>query len=187
MPNATTKRRLLLALASNKREGEMLYFSYGSNMSSKRLKDRVPSACYITIATLIKHELRFHKKSMDGSSKCDAYETGAEEHKIIGVVFEVSDAEKPELDIKEGLGKGYDEKLVNLVTQSGDYIEATTYYATNIDKNKKPYHWYKQHVINGAEEFGLPEEYIDIIRNTESITDNKHSRHELELSIYANK
>jgi len=156
-------------------------------MSSKRLKDRVPSACYVTIATLFKHELRFHKKSKDGSSKCDAYETGSDDHRIIGVVFEVSESEKPELDKKEGLRNGYEEKQVNLVTQSGENVEAITYYATNIDKTKKPYDWYKQHVINGAEEFGLPDDYIDKIRNTESIIDNKPSRYEIELSIYANE
>jgi len=165
----------------------MLYFSYGSNMSSKRLKDRVPSACYVTIATLFKHELRFHKKSIDGSSKCDAYETGMDDHQIIGVIFEVSESEKPELDKKEGLHNGYEEKLVNLVTQSGEHVEAITYYATNFDKTKKPYDWYKQHVINGAEEFGLPEEYIEKIQNAESIIDNKPGRYELELSIYANE
>ena len=165
----------------------MLYFSYGSNMSSKRLKDRVPSACYVTIATLSKHELRFHKKSIDGSGKCDACETGVDNHKVIGVVFEIDEAEKPELDKKEGLGNGYDEKTVNLIAQSGEHIKAITYFATNIDNTKKPYHWYKQHVISGAEEFKLPDEYIEIIRNTESITDNKPGRHELELSIYANK
>jgi len=165
----------------------MLYFSYGSNMSSKRLKERVPSAYYVTVATLLKHELRFHKKSLDGSGKCDAYETGKDDHQIMGVVFELAKLEKPKLDIKEGLGKGYEEKLVNLVSQSGEHIEALTYYATSIDKTKKPYHWYKQHVINGAEEFGLPEEYIEKIRSTESIVDNEPGRHELELSIYATK
>ncbi len=164
----------------------MLYFSYGSNMSSKRLKDRVPSACFVTIATLARHELQFHKISTDGSGKCDAHETGNDEHKIIGVVFKISRMEKPELDKNEGLGKGYEEKIVNLQIQSGEFIEAITYYATNIDASKKPYHWYKQHVLNGAEEYGLPEEYIERIRDNESITDPKPGRHERELAIYAN-
>jgi len=44
----------------------MLYFSYGSNMSERRLKDRVPSAKKICKAFLRKHDLRFHKKGMDG-------------------------------------------------------------------------------------------------------------------------
>lgn len=49
----------------------------------------------------------------------------------------------------------------------------------------KPYHWYKQHVIIGAEEFGLPGEYIESIRNTTSIADTLADRHARELSIYA--
>ncbi len=53
----------------------MLYFSYGSNMSSRRLLSRVPSARFITSASLPGHALHFHKKGLDGSAKCDAYET----------------------------------------------------------------------------------------------------------------
>ena len=154
-------------------------------MSSKRLKERVPSARYITIATLIEHELRFHKEGIDGSAKCDAFFTGDENHQIVGVVFEIAESEKPDLDIKEDLGRGYDEKIVSLVTHSGERIEATTYFAIKIDKTMKPYHWYKHHVITGAEEFGLPEEYIEVIRNIESITDTQADRYEREQTIYA--
>jgi len=41
----------------------MKYFSYGSNMSIRRLADRVPSAQLVTVAKLPSHTLRFHKRS----------------------------------------------------------------------------------------------------------------------------
>lgn len=165
----------------------MLYFSYGSNMSSKRLKDRVPSASFVTIATLYKHDLRFHKKSKDGSGKCDAHETGNNEHSVIGVVFDISESEKPELDRKEGLGYGYAEKIVELTVHSGKVVEASTYYATNIDPELNPYHWYKHHVVTGAKENGLPEGYVERIGYIKSVSDPKPERHESEMAIYANK
>jgi cation transport regulator ChaC len=165
----------------------MLYFSYGSNMSIERLRDRVPTATFVTIATLYKHDLRFHKKSKDGSGKCDAHETENNEHNVIGVVFEISESEKPELDRKEGLGYGYEEKLVELTTHSGEIIKALTYYATIIDPALKPYHWYKHHVLTGAKENGLPEDYVNRIGNIGSISDPKLERHESEMAIYANK
>ena len=165
----------------------MLYFSYGSNMSTKRLQDRVPSAKYITTATLHKHDLRFHKESKDGSGKCDAYETKDHEHAVIGVVFEIAVSEKPALDRKEGLGYGYEEKSIELIAKSGEIIRASTYYATNLNPGLKPYKWYKHHVLTGAQENELPEIYVEKIQTIESINDPNSERHEIEMAIYANK
>ena len=155
-------------------------------MSSKRLQDRVPSANFVTKATLFNHDLRFHKVSTDGSGKCDAFETGNHEHAVIGVVYEISEAEKPVLDQKEGLGYGYNEKFVNVEMNSGEIIEAVTYYAIKIDPELKPYPWYKQHVLRGATEYGLPEVYIDCIDNIAVSDDPKPERHEEEMAIYYN-
>lgn len=165
----------------------MLYFSYGSNMSSKRLKARVPSATFVAKAALHKHDLRFHKISKDGSGKCDAYETGKIEHAVIGVVFEMTDTEKTDLDRVEGIGYGYLDKIVKLTTYSGETIEAITYYAKEIDSKLKPYHWYKYHVLTGATENALPKGYVEQIGTIESIADPKLERHESEMVIYANK
>jgi len=163
----------------------MLYFSYGSNMSRKRLLDRVPSAKFYVVATLTKHVLKFHKISKnDGSGKCDALETANPNDKIIGVVFDISESEKPELDQKEGLHYGYEEKTVEVISIDGELMNATTYYAINCDPALKPYHWYKEHVIKGAKENGLPEVYIQSISDVESIADPKPERHDEEMQIY---
>ena len=156
-------------------------------MSIKRLKDRVPSAEARGTATLMGHELRFHKKSKDGSGKCDAHETNNPEHSVIGVVFEITESEKPQLDAKEGLGYGYEEKVVTLTSKSGEEIAAVTYYATSIDPNLKPYPWYLHHVLTGAEENGLPADYVQRIRSISSVKDPKPERHDREMAIYANK
>ncbi len=165
----------------------MLYFAYGSNMSIKRLRDRAPSSCFVSIATLYEHDLRFHKIGKDGSGKCDAQETNNLEHSVIGVVFEIAESEKSELDRKEGLGYGYEQKEVELTTPSGRIINASTYYATSIDPSLKPYHWYKHHVLTGAQENGLPGEYVERISIIESIADPKPERNQREMAIYANK
>jgi len=162
----------------------MYYFAYGSNMSIKRLKERVLSANLITIASLHRHTLRFHKKGIDGSGKCNACETGNAKHSVIGVVFDIDISEKPALDRKEGLGHGYDEKPVELVTHSGELLQAYTYYARLIDSTLKPYHWYKKHVLIGARENRLPENYIETIDSIESIPDPMPERHEIEMRLY---
>lgn len=163
----------------------MLYFSYGSNMSIKRLCARVPSAKFITIAVLEKHELKFHKVSNDGSGKCDVEETLHNEQSVTGVVFDICESEKPYLDLKEGLGSGYDEKVIVVKSTEGESIEAITYYATKIDSTLKPYHWYKEHVIRGAKENNLPDEYIEVIVSIVSVQDPNQDRHNTEMAIYS--
>ena len=162
----------------------MLYFSYGSNMSIRRLQARAPSARYVDTATLHRHELRFHKKSRDGSAKCDAHETGDTSHYVIGVVFDIALTDKPELDRLEGLGFGYEEKSINILTATNQTISAYTYYATHIDSSLQPYHWYKHHVLTGAVENRLPANYIEQIYSIASIADPRKERHKLEMAIY---
>jgi len=81
----------------------MLYFAYGSNMSVSRLRKRVPSASPLGCHILKKHDLRFHKKSKDGSGKCDAYETSNDKDIVYGALFGIDPNEKPALDAAEGL------------------------------------------------------------------------------------
>jgi gamma-glutamylcyclotransferase len=162
----------------------MLYFSYGSNMSSRRLLERVSSAHFITVATLYCHELRCHKVGRDGSGKCDAFETGERNHSVIGAVFDISASEKPCLDEKEGLGRGYEKKMVSLLAADGRPIEAVTYYATIIDPSLKPFHWYKLHVLTGAVEHGLPQDYIELFAQIESVPDPDIRRQKQETALY---
>ncbi|MEO6203549.1 MAG: gamma-glutamylcyclotransferase family protein [Nitrospirales bacterium] len=146
----------------------MYCFAYGSNMSLARLRGRAPSVQFVAVATLVGHRLAFHKVSKDRSGKCDAQYTGSPEDKVIGVVFEVSESEKLSLDKAEGLGTGYDEKHVEVVTSERRTLDAQMYFATHIDPSLKPYHWYKKHVLVGAQENNLPPGYIAQIGAVES-------------------
>ncbi len=163
----------------------MFYFAYGSNMSIRRLCQRVPSARLVSVARLENHELRFHKKGFrDGSGKCDAYATGNTEHTVIGVVFDISIEEKNDLDRVEGLGAGYEAKTVQVASSTGEAILATTYYATHIDFTLQPFHWYKEHVMRGVREHSLPESYAQTISGVESIVDPDSHRHAIEMAMY---
>ena len=128
----------------------LLYFAYGSNMSTPRIASRLGFVRKIAVASLVEHRLQFHKRSDDGSAKCDILLTDNAEDRVIGVVFNIALAEKRVLDRYEGLGFGYEEKMVRLRTTDGTTLEATTYYATRIDPGLKPYAWYREHVARGA-------------------------------------
>ncbi|MDR4460187.1 MAG: gamma-glutamylcyclotransferase [Nitrospirales bacterium] len=158
------------------------YFAYGSNMSSRRLRERAPSAQPIGVGSVREHQLRWHKKSRDGSGKCDVFFTGDPDHQVHGVLFEISESEKARLDTVEGLHHGYEEKTVAVLTSSG-LVFAVTYYATIIDEQCRPYEWYKRYVVEGATEYGLPESYVQWLKSMNAIKDPDRDRHQRAIRI----
>lgn len=163
----------------------MLYFAYGSNLSSVRLIQRVPSVRLVAIGTLFHHRLAFHKIGLDGSAKCDAYFTGNRDDFILGAVYRISPSHKPRLDRAEGLGKGYITKMISVVTKTGEEIQAFLYSATSIDRHRKPFHWYKEHVLQGMREHDFPDRYIANAAAVQSVADHDMERAERELQIYS--
>ena len=138
--------------------------------------DRVPSAKALGVGYVTGHRLTFDKVSKkDCSGKCDAEATGNEDDRVCGVLYEVDKAEKSRLDTAEGLGNGYEEKPVDVVTARG-LKRAVMYYATSKDPTLKPYHWYKAIVVAGAVEHGLPFPYLEWLRTIESVRDQDATR-----------
>lgn len=163
----------------------MHYFAYGSNMSISRLKKRVPSAKFLGCHRLTEHDLRFHKTSKDGSGKCDAYFTSHPEDVVYGALFEIDEIEKAALDKAEGLGFGYNQKQVIVISNDNSFTEAVTYIASSIDDSLKPYSWYMNHVLVGAQEISLPLTYIETkIKNIETTEDCNRERDASERSIH---
>ncbi len=162
----------------------MYYFAYGSNIARARILERISSAELVSRGYLLNHRLSFHKIGQDGSAKCDAFETGNMRDCVLGTLYRIDPAEKEQLDQVEGLGNGYDEKEVAIISDSGKRMTALTYYATNIDTDLKPFHWYKGHVLIGAREHDFPEEYIEQYLLVDSIDDPDIERTDRELGIH---
>ncbi|MBV8613701.1 MAG: gamma-glutamylcyclotransferase, partial [Acetobacteraceae bacterium] len=119
----------------------------------------------------------FDKPGLDGSGKCDAEATLVPQDRVYGVVYEIDSSQKPQLDKAEGLGRGYAQKDVEVI--SGEAVlSAVTYYATRKDRSLRPYRWYKEYVIAGARENSLPPEYIGLIERIDSIEDSDSRRAE---------
>ncbi len=140
----------------------IIYFAYGSNMDTARLRFRTPGCKVIGVSTLVGHELRFHKSSKDGSAKCDAFWTGNPTDVVVGVLYNIPVSQKSALDNAEGLGKGYDEATITVMTSDAKAVDAVTYFASDgtIDERLKPYQWYKDFVESGAREHDLPKTYV---------------------------
>ncbi|ERN40434.1 hypothetical protein KR51_00029750 [Rubidibacter lacunae KORDI 51-2] len=160
----------------------LLYFAYGSNMFTRRLRDRAPSARPFGIARLPGHRLAWHKIGRDGSAKCDIRETGRPDDFVWGILFEIASAEKSVLDRAEGLGCGYEYKTVSLFAQ-GLAIEAGTYYATHIDVSLRPFDWYLSFVLAGAREHGLPSTYLSALTSISAVNDPDVDRRKRNLAL----
>jgi hypothetical protein len=148
-------------------------------MCAARLRYRVPSCRFHSTAQLSKHRLCFHKRSSDGSGKCNAFATAASKDSVFGVVYEISSAEKPALDRAEGLGSGYRDECVSVRSPDGQEVQVRTYIADGdaIDDRLKPYSWYKDFVLKGAQHHGLPLEYIhSYIEPVLAVTDPDRKR-----------
>ena len=158
------------------------YFAYGSNMLTKRLAARTPSAVWIAVGYVERHRLVFDKVST-GSGKCDMEYTGVTTDRVYGVVFRISRAEADDLDRAEGVGHGYKKAEYDVLTDEGFY-RAQVYVATSKDPTLRPFHWYKGHVVRGALEHKLPADYIASLSAVESWPDPDDDRAKKEQALW---
>ena len=140
----------------------MNIFCYGSNMNTERITERCSSSRFISRAKVNGYKLVFNKKSKDKSGKANLIYTG-DKSLVWGVIFDISEDQKPLLDKAEGLGRGYDEYKLIVINDLEQEIECVCYIATDekyLDNNLKPYDWYKEYCLIGAKQHNLPEDYI---------------------------
>lgn len=148
------------------------YFAYGSNMLTRRLARRVPSARPVAPARLAGYRLSFHKRGLDGSGKATITATGRPGDRVHGVLFHLAAAERPTLDRIEG---GYEPRTVRVVVGNGrpgaphsPGTSAMTYVGgdEHLDPALLPFPWYRDFVLAGAREHGLPATWL---RRLESV------------------
>ncbi|MGI9319820.1 MAG: gamma-glutamylcyclotransferase family protein [Thiogranum sp.] len=153
------------------------YYAYGSNLHPMRLVERVPSADLVGVAKHPNHMLTFHKKSNDGSSKCNMFNSDTESDLIYGAIYKLKPEHKNELDRFEGKGYGYIDNPITLEHNGNEYT-CFTYLAqqSHIVDSLKPYCWYKQLVILGAKFLNFPDSYISSIEAVESMEDPEPTR-----------
>ena len=163
----------------------MIYFAYGSNMNLNRLTARVPSAIKIENAVLKGYVFKCNKISVDGSSKGNIVQTGNETDQVWGVVFELLDIEKSLLDRAEGLGNGYNELAVVLLSEKGESTNALTYIADSnrVNDNLLPYDWYKNFIVTGSEQNDLPNTYTEMLRAMEFQPDTDETRRDTNNAL----
>ena len=163
-----------------------LYFAYGANMFSRRIQSPniAPSAVAVDIGFVQGRRFTFGKVSRDGSGKCDLEVTNNSSNRAYGVLYRINVKDRENLNQAEGLGIGYSETSIQVVTAKATYT-AMTYVGSYKEAILRPYQWYKAFVIAGAIEHELPAEYIEWLRTFEAQADsNADRRSEREALLF---
>lgn len=143
-------------------------------MLRERLEARVGEARCLGPARLAGFRLSFGKRSVDGSGKCTIIVDQAG-GAVWGVAYELIDRQKRLMDEFEG--PGYRVAPVHPAV-AGVCTEAFTYIARNdsIDDALIPYSWYKELVLAGAVQAGLPDCYVACIESVSALEDPDGAR-----------
>lgn len=153
----------------------MLYFAYGSNMDWEQMKERAPSAEFLSVARLKDHRLAFSRRSKHrGGGSADAlYDPGQE---LWGVVYQIDEQDFAELDRAEDIipgraRNGY-RREKSRVCVDGDEtrpLEVYIYFAVKEKDPPPPSAPYIQQIVRGAKHWGLPEAYIERLEQIKTV------------------
>lgn len=141
------------------------YFAYGSNLWPAQLSSRCPSARALGVARLDGWRVAYRKPSSDGSAKLDAQPDPGSV--AWGVVYEVSDAERPDLDKAE---PGYRRLDVDVLLD-GRSVGAVTYSWPGDPALVRPYDWYVATAVAGARHHGLPDHHVTSVLEADTDPD----------------
>ena len=150
-------------------------------MLTERLVARCSTAQAIGLAFVENYCIKFSKVSVDGSGKATIQ--SHENNKQYGVLFNIDQTQRGALDRAEGLGVGYEQIALESVVNcsSGEINSAYTYQAINLNPVLVPFDWYLALVIAGAEQHGLPANYIASLRQTKFKVDPNPKADVLDL------
>lgn len=156
-----------------------LYFAYGSNLTTSRLVERCRSAKFVGLASVAGYQLEFTKLSKkDKSGKGNIV---AREGSIVhGVLFQISLAERGDLDKAEGGYRRDDNFIVTL--DDGKAEPVTTYIAKDRVEGLVPYSWYLRLITDGGTKHGLPKAYLDELGGVVCAADMDGEREKRELA-----
>ncbi|MCL1658360.1 gamma-glutamylcyclotransferase [Elizabethkingia miricola] len=160
----------------------MKIFAYGSNMNLDRLKERVPSANKLLNVFIKGYTIKCNKISTDGSSKANIIKTDNDDNIVWGVIFEIDDSEKSNLDEYE---QGYNDSILSFLDSENSPHEAQVYIAEEsaINDDLLPYDWYKEYIVSGAKENDLPQEYVEKLEAINFIEDTDTERRNKNLGV----
>ncbi|MGB9791799.1 MAG: gamma-glutamylcyclotransferase family protein [Thermacetogeniaceae bacterium] len=145
------------------------YFAYGSNMDSKRLKERIGRFPERVPGVLRDWKLAFNKaaKALPGVGFANIVLCPGE--RVEGILYAVTKEELLKLDTYEGFPTHYERREVSVERRdTGEVVSAVTYIANpaKVEDGLKPTREYLSHLLAGADY--LSKEYVHRLRLVET-------------------
>ncbi len=145
----------------------VLYFAYGSNLDSKQMKERCPSARAKGVAKRPGHRLAFTRRS--GYRRCAVADAvPGPECEVWGAVYEITPEDLAALDGCESYAPGRKgnacERRQCEVWLEGDPqhpVTAEVYFANPTPDPGLPSLEYRQQILDGARDWRLPQAYFE--------------------------
>jgi len=133
-----------------------LYFAYGSNLLSRRMRARISSARAVGTAWVDGQRLSLGKAGRDGSGKATLVTDP--DARVWGVLYAIDPAHWKRLD---GFEPGYTRVALVVTTERRVRMQASTYVAPETASDPVAFAWYKRCIVDGAREHDLPAQYVE--------------------------
>jgi len=133
---------------------KILYFAYGANLDMRGMELRCPGHKRIGRAVLKDYRLTF---------KGVADVEPAPGHQVHGALYEITLDHLCSLDRFESYPLFYTRKLLEVITDEGQQVEAVVYVMNNRNRYAPPNRGYLNVILTGCRQWELPEEYIRYI------------------------
>ena len=132
----------------------MYYFAYASNMNRKQLAERCPEAKSKVVATLPNFKLIFtgYSRLRKGAV---ATIRGSQGDKVIGAVYEISEAGLRKLDKHENYPVDYKHLEVRVFTDSGETYDAVTFIKAKLEEEGQPSPEYRTIIQQGYRDWAI--------------------------------
>jgi len=142
----------------------MFHFAYGSNLSSKFLRQYCPSAKFVMRAFLpnFRVSFPFYSRKRKGGISSIILDPG---NVVRGVIYDVPDEEIEKLDEVESVPQGHYKRETFLVLgDDGGLHKADLYRVVKPEGPFTPAASYLELMMEGAEEHGLEADYLESLR-----------------------
>lgn len=149
-----------------------LYFAYGIQLHLPSMRSILKDPHIWGLACLKSHAISFHGHSAvwDGAIETVVPDKDSE---VWGILYQLTFSEWDRLDTfqdvrLDGTGE-YFHYPVEVFTEKNDCLEATLYKKAELRESKKPSSEYLELIIQGAISHKLPQNYIEKLRQIETV------------------
>ena len=132
----------------------MYYFAYGFNLNKKQMLEQCPDSKPKFIATLHNYKLIFGGWSRQWRGGVASIKPFRGE-RVLGAIYEVSDADLKRLDKYEGYPDNSNRFKVTIVNEDGDAVEAVTYIKIRQSEEMQPSKEYLSVLQQGYRDWGI--------------------------------